>query len=39
MIAKNAERVAVTSGHGRSFGVTDQTQLEFRKKCNETITL
>jgi hypothetical protein len=37
MIAKNVEHVAVTNGHGRSLGVTDQTQLASLWKCNEPI--
>lgn len=39
MIAKSVEHVAVTSGHGRYFGATDQMQLASHKKCNEPIIL
>ena len=39
MIAKNAERVAVSSGHGRSSNEIGQTQQAFPLKCNEPITL
>lgn len=38
MIVKNAEPVAVLSGHGRFLNEIDQTQAVFRKKCKETIT-
>jgi hypothetical protein len=39
MIAKNAELVAVSSGHGRSSNEIDQTQLAFLRKCNELTIL
>jgi hypothetical protein len=39
MIVKNAELVAVLSGHGRSSNEIDQMQLASRKKCNELTIL
>ena len=39
MIVKNAELVAVSNGHGRFLNEIVQTQLAFRLKCKELITL
>lgn len=38
MIVKNAERVVVLSGHGRSSSEIVQTQQASRQKCKESIT-
>lgn len=39
MIVKNAERVAVSNGHGRSSSEIAQTQQAFRSKCKGQTTL
>ena len=39
MIAKNAELVAVLSGHGRFLNEIDQMRLASLLKCNEQIIL